>query len=88
MAMADKSFGFIHIRYGDGRTGFNLSYCDFVVFFFFFSFSLINSGFLSNHSPGRTLPIITDKEKTDFLSTDTFLSFQCKPDPYAIRLKN
>lgn len=54
----------------------------------FFSFSLINSGFLSNHSPGRTLPIITDKEKTDFLSTDTFLSFQCKPDPYAIRLKN
>lgn len=78
MAMADKSFGFIHIRYGDGRTGFKLSYCDFSVFFFF-PFSLINSGFLSNHSPGRTFPIITDKEKTDFLSTDTFLSFQCSP---------
>lgn len=48
-------------------------------FSFFFPFSLINSGFLSNHSPGRTFPIITDKEKTDFLSTDTFLSFQCSP---------
>ena len=47
--------------------------------FLFISFSLINSGFLSNHSPGRTFPIITDKEKTDFLSTDTFLSFQCSP---------
>ena len=47
MAMADQSFGFIHIRYGDGRTGFNLFYCDFSVFFFF-PFSLINSGFLSN----------------------------------------
>ena len=87
MAMADKSFGFIHIRYRDSRTGFNLSYRDFSVFFFF-SFSLVHSGFLSNHSPGRTFPIITDKEKTDFLSTDIFLSFQCKPDPYEIRLKN
>ena len=89
MAMADKSFGFIHIRYGDGRTGFKLSYCDFSVFvWFFFSFSLKKSCFLSNHSPGRTFPIITDKEKTDFLVTDTFLSFQCKPDPYEIRLKD
>ena len=60
----------------------------FFSFLFFFSFSLVNSGFLSNHSPGRTFPIITDKEKTDFLSTDIFLSFQCKPDPYEIRLKN
>ena len=56
--------------------------------FLFFSFSLKNGGFLSNYSPGRTVPIISDKEKTDFLSTDTFLSFQCKPDAYEIRLKN
>lgn len=81
MAMANKSFGFIHIRYGDGRTGFKLSYCDFTFFFFIFAV-------LSNHSPGRTFPIITDKENTDFLVTDTFLSLQCKLDPYEIRLKD
>ena len=53
----------------------------------FFSFSLRNSGFLWNCSPGRTFRIITNKEKTDFLFTDTFLSVQCKPHPYEIRLK-
>ena len=86
MAMANKSFGFIHIRYGDGRTGFKLCYCDFTFFFFIFAEKFCF--FLSNHSPERTFPIISDKEKTDFLVTDTFLSLQCKLDPYEIRLKD
>ena len=52
MAMANKSFGFIHIRYGDGRTGFKLSYCDFT---FFFSFSLKNSVFFVKPFSGKDI---------------------------------